>query len=696
MPGLPFALSLWKTCAVYLVSAVLVARSVLFIAQTSLQYVRQLDRLLATVVRQLLEKGGHGTDAVAIWFGKTSFPPTLSFGSVQLTLFTAFVLLVMRFWASTTLVGILVLTLNVLEVLLPVLAAAYQAILRIWTNRRGRPGLCSAGALFFLIGFVAFEMVREPRPFGSPSLPLWFLACWGLLWIIGTRRYLNRHPAPPTCPNIFDAPTPAGPRPLLVSPLVPTCKRLASTILRLRSLSWLVFTISTGHSIVTLATVKCALMLSVSPSLLKSWWRHVLQATFGVPRNGLPDLASIAGQKCASMRRVLGALETWCRPVLNAILCILRNTFANLTSIAWNRLVKCKSKRPVLASEVWFHHALEVTFCASESSARHLFPHWTYIFEVPHFPHLRDPDAPRHHLDFQLVPPTILPPCTCETPPPVLSIPPAELNSLLLLILAECKCETPAPVPLEWHIALYDMVSRRQSEPEFDFVDQPDASSPRSFSSSGTSSASSESESQSESEEEDSSPEQNMIHRRRLARRSLIIFPSTPRALSPILEVSSAASSSAPSSVAASSAPSSPAGSSSPSSCGTVSAPASPSTTGPRRVDTFKARQAQGLFLSFSAGLKLPPAGRASQQEEFQTNAANMDSARNAGSGVPSATTLAEAPPKRLLPAFGEKDAPPARQDLVVFKFNSSTIRVERPCRPDCRDIYCSGECTYN
>ncbi|KAJ7705374.1 hypothetical protein B0H17DRAFT_666501 [Mycena rosella] len=390
-----------------------------------------------------------------------------------------------------------------------------------------------------------------------------------------------------------------------------------------------------------------------------------------------------------------------CRRVLKATTRTLRaapHFFQHWAHIGWyhcmaSPLVKGASLLWVLLGAEC-HRACKAnlqTMLAAESGTRELFPRWTYITEVAPLPRLRDPAEPRHPRDFRTLPPTILPPCICERPPPVVACPPAGLTPLLPLILAECKCETPPPVPYEVHLPrLFDLLCVRAARQEvLDFIADHRTPSP-------TSSPSSYSSSEEEEEEEDSSPEQNVVDRRKLARRSLGMFPTTPRVLSPILEVSSIASSSAPSSVASSSAPPSPGGSvsSEDGSDGTASVCPSPTLPTPRRVDVFKAREAQAQFLSFSANLKLPSVARkpTTQEEDFQTNAAVMIGAFSAGSGAWGTGASLKAP-SRLLPGFGEQDTPLAIAKQVVSQFDSSEIDLERTCRPDCEELYCGGEC---
>ncbi|KAJ6598478.1 hypothetical protein DFH09DRAFT_1272167 [Mycena vulgaris] len=678
--------------------------------QAALQYVRK-SQLLAVGFRLLLQ-GGPELDDQALPFGK-NLAKTIVSGLCS-NAFTAFTFFLIRLFAVVCMIAVVLQSMAsaIVRIIRAARAASYLAALCTWrsaTNRRGRARLHCVGFFSFLAPYatlVALVMVNEGPPLDSPHISPLSLVCLGLygstLWMIVLARD-------------FGVPTATQSQSLLRFRHLP--RRVSRSVLvspfDFSSLGE-VHNDALGLSILVGIVPPCPqnnekygeVWRSTAPSALdahRTAWPHGFPPPGEVRADalGFAVLGEIMVPPYAQIN------DDDCRPPVE-----MRASALVLVGMAVPPYGQIDDGRPlcrVFLSAQDAYRAVSPYGCPSPVEIRvvsmalggiavppyghindeHL---WTYIVEIPNFPRLRDLDQPCYPLDFRSLPPTILPPCTCETPPSVPSIPPAVLNPLLPLILAECKCGLLAPIPSdrECHLPIYDMLSAVSPPPspefEFEFIDDLRTPSPMS-SPLSTSSA--------YSQEEDSSPERDTIARRRaLARRSLV-FPSSPRVLSPILEVSSVASSSAPSSAAStasSSAPPSPGGSCS-SSCGTASACPSPSSPALRseirRVDAFTAREAQAHFLSFSAGLKLPTTGRVAQQEEFQTNAADMGGTSTVYSGT-SVRAASSKPLNMLLPGFKPQEKLPAPQNLVVFRSGSSK---KGPCRPDCEDIYCGGEC---
>ncbi|KAJ7100627.1 hypothetical protein B0H15DRAFT_796373 [Mycena belliarum] len=646
----PLPLPFWLLRAgglyLLLLSSPHLAQGVVSIFQRVLQYVRRCDQLLAMGVWDLWQEG----DKVV---------------SFRLHFFTGFMLLSFRFWVATMIAWIILPILAILENLVdalpPAFTSSYQETLSIWANRHAQGRFYGAGAFF-----TAFAMVREPRPLISFGLPPWLLACWtaygSVLWMIWARDYANRHPTSPTAGN---APAAAVTRPTSAWLLIPTCKRIGLQIVSLYR---------RGSSIVR---SKAASALQVLLSPLD--WRHVFLQLPSISWNHLARW--LGGSPCWVQVWDLRALNTRVRILYTRSneaklwLCGTGTFLLLFATIDISRMSLSLGSLSIppwlIASSVHAKYTQAVSLFKSQSSG--VFKSVANTLFIPQFPNFsyhRKLDEPNPN--FHALPPTILPPCTCEMPPPVVSNPPVELRPLLASILAECKCmDIPSPASSEVYIP-YDFlrVESHQSgrRPVFDFDTW------------STSSAS--------SEEEDSSPEQHTRYDSLLARRSLVFFPSPQRVLSPILEVSSVASSSsvasivssAPPSVAPSSPPPSPGGyesGMSSSSYGTMSPPPSPSPSpmkpGPRRVELAKAREAQAHFLSFSAGLKLSTPGRATQQEDFQTNAAT---------------------PSKPLHSFGKQDGPAAPTQLLgPLAFHSPERRSQRQCHPNCNDLFCDGDC---
>ncbi|KAJ7436586.1 hypothetical protein B0H11DRAFT_2294858 [Mycena galericulata] len=293
------------------------------------------------------------------------------------------------------------------------------------------------------------------------------------------------------------------------------------------------------------------------------------------------------------------------------------------------------------------------------------FPHHLVIDIVSAGLHYAFPDVyiPRVHADSWRLPPTILVPCACGRQPLPATTSSNPFSTFLNNILPECTCLSPPAAPMYLissatpHLPLYDILLR----------DSPPATSPPSFPASDSTEAVPSSPSPSS---EASSPESGAVNQRSFSRRSLQEVPLNPRILSPITEVSSVASSSQPGS---------------PSSSGTSSASPSPLR---RQVNPLTARPAQASSASFSARISKFLAAQGSAHDDgFQSNRAISDSR----SDTRTSAILAPVPSLDhggLLPAWEEQEAAPA------VGFDVTRVQFERPCRLDCADVYCGGECT--
>ncbi|KAF7368942.1 hypothetical protein MVEN_00220400 [Mycena venus] len=173
-----------------------------------------------------------------------------------------------------------------------------------------------------------------------------------------------------------------------------------------------------------------------------------------------------------------------------------------------------------------------------------------------------------------------------------------------------------------------------------------------------------------------------------LARRSLAEFPSTPhRALSPILEVSSVASTMSVASTECSS-PTSDA-SPDPSPSRMLLPPASPPHTTPRQVSKARAQRDMAEFRSFSLALenRTPVRIRASGGDggDLQSNDALQSNGAVAkdvdvfsGGGV----AWRRHPVESAL-----------ESEYKEAGHGQSKVKFLSPCRPNCESFYCAGEC---